>query len=441
MSDNKNSNFPASESELEKKRAEKVKNFNLEINSNSKDELKANDSQRDIMSHSSEASREKKVYIHKDKKSPRRVKLFNSAWLFIVIAVSFMLSMYTISGVADLLALGRNDQTVEVTIPKESGKSGIAYALNEKGVIKNPSFFKLYLFFTKSGSNIKQGTFEIKTNMDYAAIVNYLKSDANRLDSDIVKIMIAEGKNVLEIADILEKNEVCSKADFVKICKSNELDEDYSFLKETSADETMYKLEGYLFPDTYNFYKNTDAKAVVSKFLANYEKKVNKKEGTSDSDEKVSVVQRANNAGMSMKELINLASLIQAEAANEDDMYMVSSVIHNRLKTVSNDGVSPFGEGGMSLLGLDSTVWYPFRTKESVPDDLLSKYPTKYDTYLNKGLPPGPICNPGMVAIDAALSAKNTQYYYFCHSKDEKKSYYAKTLTEHNQNLKKAGLL
>ena len=219
------------------------------------------------------------------------------------------------------------------------------------------------------------------------------------------------------------------------------MDADYGFLKEINHNDVLYKLEGYLFPDTYNFYKNTNVKEVINKFLSNYEKKINKKEVTSDSDEKLSIVQRANNAGVSMKDLINLASLIQAEAANEDDMYMVSSVIHNRLKTIDNGMVSPFGEGGMGLLGIDSTVWYPFRTKEAVPEDLRSKYPTNYDTYLNKGLPPGPICNPGAVAIDAALSPKNTQYYYFCHSKDEKKSYYAKTLSEHNQNLKKAGLL
>ncbi len=427
--------------DFEKKRIDKIKNFNLEINSNSEDNLKAEDFHRDLMSHSENSLQEKKIHIPKDKKSRKKSKLFKFVWIFTVVSVSFMLSMFTIFGVTDLLAIGRSEQNVEVTIPKESGKSAIANELKEKGVIKNQNFFKLYLFITGSTPKIKQGTFDMKTNMDYAAIVNYLKSDANRLDSDIVKVMIPEGKNVQEIAEILEKNEVCSKHEFIKVCKSNEMDEDYSFLKEINSNDVLYKLEGYLFPDTYNFYKSTNAKEVINKFLSNYEKKINKKEVTSDSDEKLSIAQRASNAGISMKDLINLASLIQAEAANEDDMYMVSSVIHNRLKTIDNGMVSPFGEGGMGLLGIDSTVWYPFRTKEAVPEDLKSKYPTNYDTYLNKGLPPGPICNPGAVAIDAALSPKNTQYYYFCHSKDEKKSYYAKTLSEHNQNLKKAGLL
>lgn len=424
---------------FEKSNNERESNF--EISSNIQDNPSTSDNHRDLMSQSELSKNDKKVYVHNDKKSPKKSKLFKSVWWFIVVSLSIMLSAYTIFGFADLLALGRSDQVVEVTIPKESGKSGIANALYEKGAINNPSFFKLYLLITKSESKIKQGTFEMKTNMDYAAIVNYLKSDSNRLDSDIVKVMIPEGKNVREIAEILEKNEVCSKNEFINICKSNELDRDYDFLKEVSSNDVIYKMEGYLFPDTYNFYKNTDAKTVVNKFLSNFERKMNKKEVTSESDERISMIERANKAGISMKDLINLASLIQAEAADEDDMYMISSVMHNRLKTINNGGMSPFGEGGLNLLGIDSTVWYPFRTKESVPEDLISKYPTSYDTYLNKGLPPGPICNPGAVAIDAALSPKDTQYYYFCHSKDDKKSYYAKNLAEHDKNLKKAGLL
>lgn len=438
MSDKKEQNFSESENELESRTSENAENFNLEIDN---DEPKTRDSQKDLMSHSDKSYKERRVHIPKDKKSKKKSQIFKFVWIFVVVSITFMLSMYTISGFTDVLAIGRGEKNVEVTIPRDSGKSGIANALKKKDAIRNESFFKLYLFITGSENKIKQGTFEMKTNMDYAAIVNYLKSDTNRLDSDTVKVMIPEGKNVLEIGEILEKNDVCSKDEFIKICKSNEMDEDYSFLKEINPCDVLYKMEGYLFPDTYNFYKNTDAKAVVNKFLSNYEKKINKKEVTSESDEKISIANRANNAGISMKDLINIASLIQAEAANEDDMYMVSSVIHNRLKTINNGGVSIFGEYGMSLLGVDSTVWYPFRTKETVPEDLKSKYPTNYDTFLNKGLPPGPICNPGSIAIDAALNPKITQYYYFCHSKDEKKSYYAKTLAEHDQNLKKAGLL
>jgi UPF0755 protein len=134
---------------------------------------------------------------------------------------------------------------------------------------------------------------------------------------------------------------------------------------------------------------------------------------------------------MTLDQLLTLASMIQAEAADKDDMAKVSSVFHNRL----NSG----GKDDLLRLRSDPTTYYPYRQKSLVPAELRDTYKSRYDTYTIEGLPPGPICNPGMDAIDAALNPADTDYYYFCH--DAKgKAYYAKTNTQHQANLKKAGL-
>lgn len=432
-------------------RREKVDNFKLEIK-NFDSDIKNDDNteDREISSYSSLKSPTDKDELldemierkkFKPKKSTDRKKLFKLVWIFMVVSISLMLGQYFIFGFCDMLAMNRDDQSVVVEIPKNASKREIAEILCEKDVIKDSSFFKLYVTLTKASSKFIPGTFEIKTNMDYEAIISYLKTNSNRLETDVVNVTIPEGKNIMEIASILEKNEICSQDEFLAACKSSEFGSEYSFLASLkNADKLCYKVEGYLFPDTYKFYKNIDSATVVKKMLGNYKKRITTTDGTDSAGNVVNIVTRAEKAGISIEDLINLASLIQAEAANEADMYNVSSVIHNRLATAANSGMSPFGESGLDYLGLDSTVWYPYRSRDKVPTDILNSYERPYDTYKNKGLPIGPICNPGLVAIDAALNPKNTQYYYFCHSKDGSKAFYAKTLNEHQINLKKAGL-
>ena len=128
----------------------------------------------------------------------------------------------------------------------------------------------------------------------------------------------------------------------------------------------------------------------------------------------------------SLDEIMTIASIIQAEAADSEDMYYISSIIHNRLDADADEGVS--------ALGLDSTKFYPYRSKDKLPADIAANYQSRYDTYDNTGLPPGPICNPGMEAIKAAVTPYDTSYYYFFHDNNGK-AYYASTIEEHEANL------
>ena len=130
-----------------------------------------------------------------------------------------------------------------------------------------------------------------------------------------------------------------------------------------------------------------------------------------------------------MDEIVTIASIVQAEAANKDDMFVISSIIHNRLK----NGV----EMGVAQLNCDCTVYYPYREQKDVPASIKDTFKSRYNTFNFNGLPPGPICNPSLDAILAAIAPKDTNYYYFCHSitDDGSTPYYATTLSEHEYNL------
>ncbi len=378
----------------------------------------------------------KKVFKSKNNRFSAKIckerhRFFRNVWAFMVVSLAGMLSFFSVFGMIDMLAMNREEQSVNVCI---DDKKNVSKLLFDSKVISEPEFFDTYLAIFNKRKNIVCGTFRIKTNLDYSAIVNYLSQNNNRLDSDIVEVTIPEGKNVLEIADILEKKGVCKKDAFLDYCKKGDFSNFNTIISLKNYSELVYKPEGYLFPDTYKLYKNVEPKYVVRKFVNNYRNKI---AGESDFNDAQSIEEKAKVKNMDLQDLINIAALIQAEAADEKDMYNVSSVIHNRLD-VHNKKVTK-AESGLEKLSIDATVWYPYRSKDKVPKDLVNGFESPYDTYKGGGLPIGPICSPGLKAIDAALKPNKTNYYYYCHSKNGK-AYYARNLKEHNANLKKAGL-
>lgn len=438
MSSKKNQKNINKETELPHDEMEKTLFFDLK-SIKSKEE-KTSKSESDIKKEEKEILKsEKKTKKLRDKeKSKENRNFFRIIWIVMIVLVTVVLTKYILVGVKDMLALDKEETTVTISLPANPKLNEVTKILKDNEVIDNTSFFKLYAILTKSGKAFSGGTFEVRRNMDYEALINYLETQLNR--TDIVKLTFPEGININECANLLESNEVCSKEDFFNICKSDEFDEKYSFIKSIpNKDERYYKLEGYLFPDTYQFYKNEQPYNVVDKLLTNFNQKLNSNQKVDGYDQKVNLITLAADKSISIENLITISSIIQAEAANKNDMYMVSSVLYNRLKTLPNQGINSFGEYGLGFLGEDSTVWYPYRNKWNVPSDIVDSFTSNYNTYKIEGLPPGPICNPGKEAIDAALNPKSTDYYYFCHSKDGT-AYYGKTINEHNKNLVTAGL-
>ncbi len=372
-------------------------------------------------------------------KSKKNKFLFRVIWIIFLSLISTLLAGYFLIAMNDMLGLGESDNIITVDIPEQANIDTVARIFKEKGIIKQEIFFKLYSLITKSSKGFVPGTYELKANMDYQVLINKLRSHI--VEANAVEIAFKEGMNIYEYAAALAENEVCEENEFLEKCNSDEFDDKYEFLKEIkNKNARYYKLEGYLFPDTYEFYKNEDPASVIKRFLNNLQRKLIKLTNIEGYEHNTSIKYICEEKGKSLDEILNISSMIQDEAANNDDMYKVSSVIYNRLGTLSSNGINKFGEYGLSNLGIDSTVWYPYRTKNTVPEDIISTFKSTYNTYDIVGLPPGPICNPGIQAIYAALNPENTEYFYFCHSSSGT-AYYAKTNDVHLENLKKAGLV
>ena len=188
-----------------------------------------------------------------------------------------------------------------------------------------------------------------------------------------------------------------------------------------------------MFPDTYEFYIYEAPDQVIRRFLSNFENRFFTQTYEVDGyEEPVTLSQVIEDSGKyTLDQYVNMASIIQAEAADVTDMYKVSSVIHNRLERGADKGIH--------TLGMDSTIFYPYKNQEAVPEDIRDDFASKYDTYKIKGLPPSAICSPSANALLSAVDPADTDYFYFCHSADGT-AYYANTFNEHQSNLSKAGL-
>ena len=439
-------NFNMSEQELNAQRRRRAENFKLNIDESEYEDdnfVKSEDEPSNLNSYSGQdvkkqMARESKQVLKQKKKEEKKAlkaknkynrRTFRFIWIISVLIVGAMAAVYMITGMNDLLAVNRTDSsTVKIEIPENPTVDDVTKVLVDNKVIGEPSYFKLFVNVTKSADDFTQGTYEIRRNMDYEAIINFLSSSNNRTDT--VSVTITEGESVLEIANTLEKNGALGDRDeFLSLCNSEKFDSDFDFIKaETNVDKRYYKLEGYLYPDTYEFYRNENAESVIYKFLNNYETKINEKQTVDGYSKKTTVLKMVEESDTkySLDQVMTIASIIQAEAADKEDMYYISSILHNRLTADSSLGVSS--------LGLDSSKFYPYRRLEDVPENDRSTYKSRYDTYDRKGLPYGPICNPGMDAIIAALNPNSSDYYFFCHD-SKGQAYYASTLEQQNANL------
>lgn len=353
-------------------------------------------------------------------KARKNKRIFTITWLAMVVLVSLMISSYLIGGSNDFLAVDRMETEVEVTIPENVTREELTDILYQCHAIEKPEFFSLYCMLTTNMDYFASGTYTVKTDLDYEALINELQSGPDL--GEEIRVTFPEGMTVLQLAALLEEKGLHTQDEILEACNSTAFDTYDSISLITNADEKYYKLEGYLFPDTYDFYENDTVEAILNRFLNNFENKL-----TDEMREKIS------QSGYSIDEIITLASIIQAEAANTDDMYMISAILHNRLR----DGA----ERDIYSLDCDSTMYYPYKSVKEAPEGYISRY----STYANNGvsgLPAGPICCPGLDAIEAAISPaeEGSEYYYFCHDSDGN-PYYAATMDEHTANLVEAGLM
>ncbi len=334
-------------------------------------------------------------------------------FLAVIICATSILSYIGISCIGDMLAINRSEESIEVTIPEDAKYTEVIDILHDNDLIKNKLFCKLFTRYRNfDDDTYLSGKYYLSSSMGLEGMLKDMM--VAPITADTIKLSFPEGWTVQQIFEKLEKNDVCESNKLYSTIRSNY---SYDFFEEIENDNKRYlKLEGYLFPDTYDFFVGADTNYVIKKFLDNFASKWTPEYQA-----------RADKLGYSCDEIIIIASIIQKEAANSEQMKTISSVIHNRL---NNDSRFP-------TLGCDSTALYVTNYVTPVVGDAAGlNYYSYYDTRSNKGLPPGPICNPGMDAIKAALYPETTKYFFFAHD-NSGKIYLAETLDGHNTNLVK----
>ncbi len=351
-----------------------------------------------------------------------RAKRRHSAWIrvtmgVLIVAVAALLALGILFGVQDMSGFGKGDQKITIEIPQNAGTEKVAEVLEESGVVRSGMLFRVYYKLTKPEGSFHAGVYTLNSNMSYSTILSELFKYASSQEE--VEVQFPEGATIYQMAQKLEEKGVCSAEEFLDTVDVVTID--LSFVSELEENSLEYHpLEGYLFPDTYMFYKNDNPANVIKKMMTTFESKVLTEENRARMEE----------LGLSLEETITLASIIQQEGNSEESMAMVSSVYHNRLNDPEN----------YPRLQADPTRVYGRELRTQMGDEVNEEIITAYDTYQSEGLPPGPICNPGVQAITAALNPESTEYYYFCTNLSTGKFYYAKTLAEHEKNLKLAGL-
>lgn len=335
-----------------------------------------------------------------------------------IISVSILAAVFILNCSKEFLAIGKSDIELVIDIPMNSSTADIAEILYNEGIISNIDLFRFFSKFKGSDGTYIAGTHTLSPKMDYNTLIEVLQEEAEN-QRETADVVFQEGITLLEAAQKLEEKNVCNAEEFIKVFNAGGFGFDFEESVRVSSLK-FYKMEGYFFPDTYQFYVEEDPRVVAKKIYKNFDARV-----TPD------LYGRMRDLDMELEDVLTLASVVQAEAANTRDMKLVASVFYNRL---NNPDEYP-------LLQSDPTTNY---VEEIIKPNIEFKSEAMfkaYDTYQGAGLPPGPICNPGLDAINAVLYPAETDYYYFCSNLETGEFFYAETLDEHNQNLVEAGLV
>lgn len=336
----------------------------------------------------------------------------------IILTVSMVLAVGGITIGMEYYGIGKTDNDISFNIPEGSTNDEIADLMVENGVIKNKKLFLLAIKIQKPAT-IYPGDITLQPSLGYSAIISRLSVMRESYDS--VTITFTEGENLLDIANKLEENGVCAADDFIFEFNKNQGFDFESNITEKERENSFYAMEGYFFPDTYDFYVGDTASNVTRVVREHFESKLTDKMFT-----------RMDKLGLDINQTMTLASIVQLEAENTDEMPKVASVFLNRL---NDPDTFPMLQSDTTTKYIENVI-----SKQSDNQSTIEHYTDYYDTYHCKGLPAGPICNPGLDAIMAVLYPEETDYYYFCNNLETGETFYAKTLEEHEENLVKAGL-
>lgn len=334
------------------------------------------------------------------------LKNFLITIVFLIVAAEVGWYFYTSTIKKPFINIGKNEV---VEVKENDTLNTVLSRLDEEGKLKNLFMVKVYNKISSGDRNIKVGSYEI--NKD-DSLNDFLDRIISGKESYAYKITVPEGKNIEEIAAIVEEAGIVSKDEFLAAIKEYPLP---SYVQ--SNPEKRYNLEGYLFPDTYTFNKDVTANDVIGNMIKRFETAISEietEEGVTISDDK-------------LEDIIIRASIIEKEIKVDEERPIVAGVIENRL------------EQGMRLQMDATTVYATKKTADTVTIED-TKVQSPYNTYYVKGLPVGPIASPGKVSIEAVLKPKKSDYIYYVLKKGGNGEHvFAITYDEHKKNMEENG--
>lgn len=347
-------------------------------------------------------------YYYEDQEEPQKTVKHTALYMLVVLLISVVLAVMGWFAADDVLALTKADNVVPIVISEGDNLEDVAQNLKDHGLIRYKFLFKLYGKISHAEEKFSTGTFELNQQFDYHALVNGLAAASETRKT--VTLTFPEGYTCDQIFSMLADNDVCTRAELEDAAANHNFEYDFLSGRPYGA---RNRLEGYLFPDTYDFYVNDDPDRVINKFLKNFESRL--------TDEMLGAVEALNadirqrmqeegtftqeeieNANMDVYKVLTVASLIEKEAGSDQERSLIASVIYNRLTTHVHE-----------LLQIDASVEYALgeHKEQLTANDLAVDNP--YNTYKYKGLPPGPIANPGISSIMAALYPDDTEFYFY----------------------------
>ena len=363
-------------------------------------------------------------------------------WILLIVIVGLSLGRTLWVVCAEVMAFGKENHQVTISLSKEDAQDMdiVAEKLSNAGLIEYPELFKSFASLTGKSEHIASGTYTLNAKLDYNAMINAMSASTTR---EVVEVMFPEGYTCAQIFKLLEDKGVCTVADmeaFLEDYDPAEGDLDDYWFTEDLTWGSKYALEGYLAPDTYEFYTNDEPERVLTKFLDEFDDRFTDIMKDDFEDIQYKFMEMLHDEGYSSQyiqehkltvhDVLTLASIVQKETGSSSESFDIASVFYNRLAT------------GMEL-GSDATVYYAIgdyllEHGELTKTDLEKNSP--YNTRKNRGLPPGPICNPGTYALYAALDPNSTDYMYFVYDSSARKHLFSETLAEHERKCKELGL-
>jgi len=319
-----------------------------------------------------------------------------------VICVSLIVASVIWMATVDVLGFGAVDEPVNVVVPQGFTIEDVTEMLYDTGLIRYRFLFNIYADFSNAEDKISAGTYVLNKSFDYRALVQGMTARAGvRVE---IRVTIPEGYTLAQIFNILEDYGVVHSAnDLWEVATNNNFN--FHFLDEETLGNRL-RLEGYLFPETYDFFLDSNPIQPISRMLREFDRRFTEE-----------YIEQAEEMGYTIHEIMTLASMIEREAGSDEERPRIAAVMYNRLN--SRD---------FPRLEIDATIHYAIAGTDrpfSTDIDHL------YNTYLHEGLPPGPIANPGIASIRAALYPDSTNEYFYALNRQGTHNFFT-TYAQHN---------